>query len=120
MDLSFMNEGKSRIEELEEYFSKASNEEIEVFNDIYKELDREDEPEIRRFKALVLWAGKTEQDKKYNNELKIDTRIRGIESKTWELFKQYCREESVERNETVSANAMLKEMITKVVADYFK
>ena len=50
----------------------------------------------------------------------MDTRIRGIDPNTWELFKQYCMEQSVKRKKNISANAMLKEMIDMVVSQNVK
>lgn len=40
-----------------------------------------------------------------------ETRIRKIPVKNWELFKQYCREESTKRGKTISCNKMLNEVI---------
>lgn len=46
----------------------------------------------------------------------IDTKIRNIDSKTWELFKIHCEKESKKRKKNISINKRLKEMIEMVVA----
>lgn len=46
----------------------------------------------------------------------MDTRIRGIDKKTWALFKKHCQEESKKRGKPISCNKRLLEMIDMVIA----
>ncbi|QEN06437.1 hypothetical protein EW093_17160 (plasmid) [Thiospirochaeta perfilievii] len=48
-----------------------------------------------------------------------DFKVRGIPQKDWDLFMQHCREESLNRGMTISANKRIIEMI-KVVASTVK
>lgn len=45
-----------------------------------------------------------------------DFKIRDIPQKEWDLFMQHCREESLKRGKTISANKRLIEMIKIVSA----
>lgn len=95
------------IEEYESYLESSNEKEKKRFNKILEDIiNVSGDNEESRFKALVTW----EKDRL------IDTRIRGIRAKDWDLFKLYCLEESVKRRKNISANSMLKELISVAVA----
>lgn len=99
------------IEQYEDYLEKSNKTEKERFEKIYsKQLNIEDpindlDP---RSNALLLW----------NQERLIDTRIRNINNRLWEDFKQFCRDESLKKHENISANTMLKKLIEDAVIDW--
>ena len=45
-----------------------------------------------------------------------DFKVRDIPQKDWDLFMQHCREESLQRGKTISANKRIIEMIKLVGA----
>ena len=45
-----------------------------------------------------------------------DFKVRDIPQKDWDLFMQHCREESLKRGKTISANKRILEMIKLVGA----
>lgn len=108
---------------------KELSQELKLFKEV--KLIREDLPKYQDIFSTTS-AGRDKKEIKDNERAKkdrskaldklirdkgeyMDTRIRGIERRTWEAFKQYCREQSAQSGQNISANKMIIQMIETIV-----